>query len=256
MSPTSGSSPSRRTFISNSVAPGPRLTGGIAASVLLHGVWIAAFLLLRPTAPPPMPPVYSVHILAAPPGERAAGAVLDRSQVPPAERPTSAPVPTTAMKPVSRVSQRRATKTRPTPKLSTPVPGKTVGRPVKAVPPAPTAGGGPIGGQGADVANVQTPGIEFDFPPYSNNIVSQLVRRFGPMPGSLAATVRFVIRRDGSVDLESIKIVSPSRNYEFDQRAVGAVESAANARAFGPLPAAFREDILPVTFRFSPSVIR
>jgi hypothetical protein len=34
------------------------------------------------------------------------------------------------------------------------------------------------------------------------------------------------------------------------------VESAANAKAFGALPAGFNEDILPVTFRFSPRVIR
>ncbi|HEY5060478.1 MAG TPA: energy transducer TonB [Gemmatimonadaceae bacterium] len=143
------------------------------------------------------------------------------------------------------------------PPLATPA-ARTKAPPPTTVtsPPAAAAGGGPAGGNGADVANIDTPGIEFDFPPYTNNIVSQLVRRFGSLQGSLSATVRFVIRRDGSVDLESIKIIEPSGNYPFDQRAEGAVESAANARAFGPLPSAFREDILLVRFRFSPSAIR
>ncbi|MEO6878277.1 MAG: TonB C-terminal domain-containing protein, partial [Gemmatimonadaceae bacterium] len=116
--------------------------------------------------------------------------------------------------------------------------------------------GGPVGGKGAEVANVDTPGIEFPYPAYTTNIVSQLIRRFGAMQGTLSATVRFVIRRDGSVDLESIAVVTHSGSYDFDLRAAGAVESAANAKAFGPLPPGFREDILPVTFRFSPSLNR
>jgi TonB family protein len=68
--------------------------------------------------------------------------------------------------------------------------------------------------------------------------------------------VRFTIKRDGSVDPASIHLVTPSGNYTFDQRALGAVEAAANAKVFGPLPGGFREDILPVTFWFSPSVLR
>lgn len=106
------------------------------------------------------------------------------------------------------------------------------------------------------MANIDTPGIEFDYPGYSTNIVRQLITRFGGMTGSLTAEVRFVIHRDGSVDPQSIRIVTSSGNYSFDQRALGAVETAANSHAFGPLPAGFREDILPVTFRFSPTGIR
>jgi hypothetical protein len=63
----------------------------------------------------------------------------------------------------------------------------------------------------------------------------------------------FMIRRDGSVG--NIEIINTSHNYSFDQRAKGAVEAAANAKAFGPLPPGFTEDILPVRFRFSPSLI-
>jgi hypothetical protein len=50
--------------------------------------------------------------------------------------------------------------------------------------------------------------------------------------------------------------VTRSGNYSFDQRAYGAVEAAANAKAFGALPPGFREDILPVRFRFTPSIMR
>jgi hypothetical protein len=49
-------------------------------------------------------------------------------------------------------------------------------------------------------------------------------------------------------------LVTRSGNYSFDTQAQGAVESAANAHAFGALPPGFHEDILPVTFRFSPQL--
>lgn len=232
----------------------PRLTGGFAASVVFHAAVVAVLtLVLKRDAPSPAPPIYRVHILAAPAGERVAGVVqapapASRNQLPPRipVRTRELPAPST---------RRRVTRPEPLPTLATPAPRTKVPPATTATTP-PAAAGGPTGGKGADVANIDTPGIEFDFPPYTNNIVSQLVRRFGPLQGSLSATVRFVIRRDGSVDLESIKIVEPSGNYPFDQRAEGAVESAANASAFGPLPSAFREDILLVRFRFSPSAIR
>ncbi|MDB4876275.1 MAG: TonB protein [Gemmatimonadetes bacterium] len=239
----------------------PRLTGGIAASVLFHGALIGAFFLLGPAREPPAPPMYRVQLFAAPPGERAAGVVQAQPQTPPvtpaapAPAPIAAPTPAVAKTTVARPTT-PAAKTKPAPKLATPTAKTVPAGPAKAAAPAPTAGGGQTGGRGADVANVDTPGIEFPFPAYTTNIVSQLIRRFGPMAGTLSATVRFVIRRDGTVDLESIKIVTPSGNYSFDQRAVGAVESAANAKAFTPLPSAFPEDILPVTFRFSPAIVR
>jgi outer membrane biosynthesis protein TonB len=205
--------------------------------------------------------MYRVQLFAAPAGPSAAGVVQEQPLTPPAATPTPVPAPMRASVPAvakSTIARPKtpAAKPKPAPKLATPTAKTVPASPANPVTPAPTAGGGQTGGKGADVANVDTPGIEFPFPAYTTNIVSQLIRRFGPMAGSLTATVRFVIRRDGTVDLESIKIVTPSGNYSFDQRAVGAVESAAIAKAFTPLPSAFREDILPVTFRFSPAVIR
>lgn len=237
-----------------SAASAPRLSGGIVASVVLHGGLIVAFFALRPPPPPPTPPLYQVRLFAAPPGERAIGVVQPPQRVP--ETPAPTPPATKAATRPTPVAPKTKAKPTPAPKAATPVaPTKAAEQP-KTNAPAPTAGGGPTGGKGADVANVQTPGIEFPYPYYTNNIVRQLILQFGQASVRYTAEVRFVIRRDGSVDPESIHLVTSSGNYSFDQRALGAVEAAANAKVFGPLPPGFREDILPVNFRFSPTLIR
>jgi periplasmic protein TonB len=237
-----------------SAASAPRLSGGIVASVLLHGGLVAAFIALRPPPAPPSPPVYRVQLFAAPPGPRAVGVVQEPQPAPVTPAPT--PPATKAIPPVQKTVP---SKTRPKPsvaKAATPTPPAKAAEPPKPATPAPTAGGGPTGGKGADVAAVETPGIDFPYPGYTNNIVRQLILQFGQSSARLTVEVRFVIRRDGSVDPESIRRVTSSGDYSFDNRALAAVEAAANAKAFGPLPAGFREDILPVTFRFSPSLIR
>jgi protein TonB len=222
--------------------------------VLLHGGLIIAFFALRPPPAPPAPPLYQVRLLAAPAGERAIGVVQQPQPqpVPPAPTPpvTKAPPKPTPVAPSAKA------KPVPRPKAATPTSSPKAAEQPKTNAPAPTAGGGPTGGKGADVANVQTPGIEFPYPGYTNNIVRQLILQFGQASVRYTAEVRFVIRRDGSVDPESIHLVTSSGNYSFDQRALGAVEAAANAKVFGALPAGFREDILPVNFRFSPTLIR
>jgi outer membrane biosynthesis protein TonB len=244
-----------------SVAAAPRLSGGMVASVVLHGGLIAALVILRPGAPRPSAPMFKVALIAAPAGERAAGVV----QQPPAAAPEPAPpapIPTTTKAVVApkTVAPNAKVKAVPPPKLATPspTPATKAANPTDAQKkntPAPTAGGGATGGNGADVANVSTNGIEFPYQPYINNIASQIIRRF-QTNGRLTASVRFVIRRDGTVDPDGIRLVETSHNYLFDQAAIGAVEAAAKANAFGALPQSFGEDILPVTFRFTPSLIR
>jgi len=118
---------------------------------------------------------------------------------------------------------------------------------------APTAGGGETGNTGTDVATVRTEGIEFPFPGYLDNIVRQVALNFRPRnPGALKAEVFFFIRRDGSVT--GFRFITSSGNFAFDLEAQGAVEAA--ARRFGPLPADFSDDILPVTFSFDPARLR
>ncbi|MEO6527520.1 MAG: TonB C-terminal domain-containing protein [Gemmatimonadaceae bacterium] len=219
-------------------------------SALLHVLVAAAFLLSRASAPVARPPMYRVNLVAAPPGPRQIGVVRE---TPPAPTPTP-PAPT----PVSRATpeperMKAPTKAPPTraPKLATP----NVGTAKAKAAPAPRAGGGPEGGRGADVANVRTEGIEFPYPVYLQNVVRQIALQFKPSGnGALRAEVAFLIRRDGSIS--GLKLVARSGAFAFDQDAMGAVEAAARANAFGPLPQGFTDDVLPVIFSFDPRLIR
>lgn len=234
-------------------------------SAALHLLVAAAFLLARTPARVVMPPTYRVTLIAAPAGPRQIGVV---QETPPAPSPVPAP-PTPApvvretpqperMKPPAKVPPARA------PTVATPNagPAKTA-PPAKAranAPPAKAAdvaraGGGPTGGRGADVANVRTEGIEFPYPVYLQNVVRQIALQFRPSTkGALRAEVAFLIRRDGSV--AGLKLVTRSGSFSFDQDAMGAVEAASRANAFGPLPAGFTDDVLPVIFSFDPRLIR
>ena len=231
-------------------APAPRLTGGAIVSVVLHGGLIAAFLVLRAAPAPQGPPIYSVRLIAGP-------AALPTDVVaPPAAKP--APVEKAAAAPPTPPKAKvPAKKTRPAPApapiASQTAPPKASASAASATPPASLSA---TGGKGSDVQNVSTGGVEFPYPYYTNRIVDQILRRFGQSRIALVAEVRFVIRRDGSVDPASIHLEKSSGVYSFDMQAVGAVESAANAKAFGALPNGYQDDILPITFRFSPALVK
>jgi periplasmic protein TonB len=234
-------------------ASAPRLTGGFFASLLLHAGAIAMLVLFAaPRAPAPSPPLYRVQLIAAPAAAPAVGEVAPAA--PPVTTP--APVPKPKTPPKLKPPTNTKTKPAPVPKAATPVPQPKTAEPPKPETPPPTAGGGTEGGKGADVANINTPGIDFPYPGYLQNIAREVIRQFQTSQTrlTLTADVRFMIKRDGTVDPESIRLVTPSGNYSFDQKALGAVEAAANAKRFGRLPDGFREDILPVTFRFTPSL--
>jgi protein TonB len=211
---------------------------------------IATFLLLRGApATIALPPMYHVELVAAPPGERAIGEV--KSTAPSDTRPITEPRPSDATvktmpspKPVAKENPVR----RATPDLK--IPRK------QARSNAPTAGGGPVGGKGTDVANVRSEGIEFPFPGYLNNIVRQIAVNFKPRDrnSKFRAEVTFLIHRDGSVS--NLKFVKRSGNYAFDLEAQSAVEAAARARSFGPLPGGFADDVLPVMFSFDPDFLK
>lgn len=227
------------------------LKGPMGVSLALHLSLVAlAIFGFRKGDVPPLPPIYRVNIVAAPAGPRAIGEVRpEPAETPdptPAEvAPPPPPSPTVERAvPLQKAAQKQAPRTTPTE------------APAKAAPKtaAPRAGGGPIGGEGTDVATVQTEGIDFPFPGYLNNIVRQIALRFNPgdAGSNLRAEVRFVIRRDGSVI--GIGFVTRSGNYAFDLEAQGAVEAAASQ--FGALPEGFRDDALPVVFSFDPRIIR
>ena len=231
-------------------APAGRLGGSLAIAAALHATALAALFLARPSAPTPMPPIYRVDLVAAPPGPRAVGSVAPAAPNPP---PPSAQVPPRAeTRPTAPVLPSATPAARRPPAPATPVPPTSQ----PATPNAARAGGGPTGGRGADVANIRTQGIEFPYPGYLANIVRQVALNFQPKNPSapLRAEVRFLIHRDGSVS--ELTVVTRSGSYAFDLDAQGAVEAAAAARAFGPLPAGFRDDVLPVVFSFDPSLLR
>ena len=198
-----------------------------------------------------VPPVYTVKLIAAPAGERAIGVVN-----PPAVEP-EAPPPTRAERAEAAIP---ATSTKAPPRRATPpatpVPPQPGATATKRDAPAPAAGGGPVGGRGADVANVRTEGVEFPFPGYLNNVVRQIALRFKPPEGSQRrAEVFFLLHRDGSVS--SVRFQLRSGDYEFDLEAQGAIEAAATASpGFGPLPDGFPDDVLPIVFSFDPRLIR
>lgn len=229
----------------------PGLGGPLLVSVLLHGALVAAALLWKAGDARDLPPMYRVDLVAAPPGERAAGVV--RETPPAVTPPTESKAPPKAE---TNTAEKVAPIKPPTKAAKAPTRATTniTKSPARAdLSKAPTVGGGPIGGQGTDVATVRTEGIEFPFPGYLQNIVRQIAINFKPKnPGALRAEVFFMIRRDGSVT--GFRFVTRSGNYAFDLEAQGAVEAA--SASFGALPAGFTDDILPISFSFDPARLR
>jgi protein TonB len=222
----------------------PRLSGGVVVSVLLHGALVAAFIAMRPGATPPAPPMFKVQLIAMPAAEPAP--------------PAAAPAPPAATKPAPAPEIKKPPIKKPAQPIVKPKPVATKAPPVpeKAATPPPTTA---AVGRGNDVANLVTAGIEFPYPGYINNIANSIIKEFNAIHtggGALRAEVSFTIRRDGSVAPESIRLVSSSGVYSFNQDALAAIEAAANRKAFGPLPPSFNEDILPVRFSFDPATIR
>ncbi len=217
----------------------------IVSSAVLHVVVVGIFVVRSNAAPPVMPQMYRVQLVAAPAGPRAEGVVTERAAP---ETPTKAPAaPEKAAPPPAKAATKAAA--RPT-KAATPNITKS-SKAVQTKAP-PKAGGGPEGGAGADVANVNTAGIEFPFPGYLQNIVRQIALQFEVPRGaaSLTAEVTFLIHRDGSVT--GLRLLTRSGSYVFDQTALGAVEAAGKSGRFGPLPQGFTDDVLPVIFSFDP----
>lgn len=223
------------------------LKAPIISSAVLHLLVVAVVVVRSGAAPPPMPPMYRVNLVAAAAGARSEGLITNRPA--PAEASPAPAAPEKAPPPPTTKTATKKAAPRPT-KAATPNITKTT----KAVPTKapPKAGGGPVGGSGTDVANVNTAGIDFPFPGYLQNIVRQITLQFD-VPrnsGSLTAEVTFLIHRDGTVT--GIRLIKNSGSYVFDQSAFGAVEAAGNAGRFGPLPQGFADDVLPVIFSFAP----
>lgn len=234
----------------------------MVVSAVMHGAVVAAVVLWPTPTPPARPPVYKVNLVGAPPGPKNIGVVQPptAAEVPAAqaeapaglERPPEQPVaPTETAAPAPPVA-----KATPTPAKST-KPGEADAPKTTARTAAPKAGS-ETGGKGADVVTVKTDGIEFPSPGYLNNIIRQVEVRFKPDTRfenrPLKAEVSFLIHRDGHVS--EIRVEQGSGEYRFDLDARSAVEAAGSAKAFGPLPPEWTDDVLRVYFNFSPKGMR
>jgi len=201
-------------------------------------VIVCAAVFGAPGRPPrPSPPVYRVELVAAPRPEPQARRAPETVQ-----RPAERTVPT-------RQPTRRTTVAKtPPPPEPTPAEREPAPRTTPKEEPLPDE----KPSTGADPATVKVEGQAFPYPEYLRNIVAQVYRRW-QRPGSnvaLRAEVLFLIHRDGSIS--NLQFVTRSGSFSFDLEAQGAVEAAASARAFGPLPDGYPNDVLPVSFFFDP----
>jgi outer membrane biosynthesis protein TonB len=240
---------------------------GIAGSAALHALVVVTFLLAGGGhGRQRLPPVYRVTLLAAL-GAPTAAEPAATPEAPAAAKPAPAPkpaaerpaprerTPAVPLKPApSRPQPAAAARPAPQP----PAPGRTLST---ASPPAAGAVPGPAGSPngargGSDVATVKTEGVEFPFPGYLHNLVSQVYRRWRPPPSNaqLEAEVFFLVHRDGSVT--GLQFIQRSGSFAFDLESQGAIEAAARAGVFGALPAGYGADVLPVSFYFNPRSAR
>ena len=235
-----------------SVAAAPSEKGDVALGVIvaaaLH-VAAAVFLFnaseVHQAAPRILP--MRTHMVAAPQGDVSVGVVA--APAPPTE--TVAP---RAAEKIPDPTKTAPTGTKQAPKIKAKDATVTPNA-VKSAKDAPTAGS-EAGGKGADLANVDLGGTEFPYPAYQRNIVNRIAENFRTAEKGKSAEVMFIIRRDGSVDMDQAQLVTRSGSYTFDNAAMGAIEAAATKKLFGPLPADFKNDALTVIFRFDPAIIR
>jgi len=233
----------------------PEVRGGGAVgaigTVALHGS-VIALALVGNKPPRPTPPVYAVELVAAPAAvaaPEAPVATAPAASTPEPAVPTTPPPRPAARDPRPAPPKPEPTRTPPKPATTPPNPGAQTGRTTTTAAAALAPGETP--GSGTDAVTVKTPGLSFPYPGYLRNIVSQIYRRWDrPRGGTRRAEVFFMIRRDGTVS--DIRFLTPSGDFTFDLNAQGAIESAANDRAFGELPDGYAQDVLPVSFYFEP----
>ncbi len=199
------------------------LVAPLTLSALFHAA-IATLLFntLKERKPVALPPMYRVEIVAAPPGERAIGEVASAATKP----TTSVTPPTAAQSTVKEMPLPRAKPAPKTPARATPTEGKVAQSPKVSAP--------------TEAKVTPQPKTEAFKP---RNPAARL-----------KAEVRFLIHRDGSVS--DLTFIRRSGNFSFDLEAQGAVEAASSTGRFGPLPAGFPDDVLPVVFSFDPQFLK
>jgi len=217
----------------------PGTSVGMVGTVLVHAAF-AAFLFSQVKASTAGPQVDKVELVAAPAPTEKKRVATEATPRPPVEKPAPVkPKPTPPPKkpaPPQPKPPPTATPSEPTPPTQAPV------KPIEGETPS----------TGTDVATVKTPGLDFPYPEYLRNIVSEVYQRWDRQDArqNSFAEVSFLILRDGSI--RDVRFVTRSGSFAFDLSAQGAIEAAGNAGAFGPLPDGWDSDVLPVSFYFKP----
>jgi periplasmic protein TonB len=218
----------------------PGTAAGMIGTIAVHAA-AAGLLFTQVRTTKAMPPSYAVELVAAPAAAPQKRLPREATPTPPVEKPAPVkpqpPKPSKAPPVPTPKPQPRDTNREPPAKTSapvTPLPGETPST-------------------GTDVATVKTPGLEFPFPEYLRNIVTQVYRNWDrdAAQQNNFAEISFFILRDGSV--RDIRFVTRSGSFSFDLSAQGAVEASGNSGAFGPLPDGWDADVLPVSFYFKPT---
>jgi periplasmic protein TonB len=217
----------------------PGTSVGMVGTVLVHAAF-AGFLFSQVKASTAGPQVYKVDLVAAPAPTERKRVATEATPRPPVEKPAPVkPKPTPPPKkpaPPQPKPPPTTTPSEPTPPTQAPV------KPIEGETPS----------TGTDVATVKTPGLDFPYPEYLRNIVSEVYQRWDRQDArqNSFAEVSFLILRDGSI--RDVRFVTRSGSFAFDLSAQGAIEAAGNAGAFGPLPDGWDSDVLPVSFYFKP----
>ena len=209
----------------------------LAGTLVVHGTAVLLLVASAPHKGAASPLTYRVRLVAAPapdPNARRAPEAIER----PAEREMPAPKKTAPRNTAAQAAPPKA------PSASQREAAPRTTSPVELAP-------GEKPSTGNDVASVSTEGVEFPFPEYLDNVVSQVRRRWQRPEQSvpLEAEVSFLVQRDGSIS--GLRLLKRSGNYAFDLEAQGAVEVAGRFKAFGALPSGWSADVLFVRFYFS-----
>jgi periplasmic protein TonB len=218
----------------------PGTAVGIIGTVVVHAAAVA-LLVTHVQSSKASPPTYAVELVAAPAPTPKQRMIREATPTPPPEKPAPVkpqpPKPTKAPTVPTPKPQPRDTSKEPPPKTAAPV---------KPLP-------GETPSTGSDVATIKTPGLEFPYPEYLRNIVTQVYRNWDRQAAreNAFAEISFLILRNGSV--RDIRFVTRSGSFSFDLSAQGAIEASGNAGAFGPLPDGWDADVLPVSFYFKPT---
>ena len=231
-----------------SMPPQRSLVIPLSASVVLHLAFVAALILAKAnTRTLAMPPVYRVQLVAAPAGDRAFGVVEPAKAAPGKASPPRArqAPPRESVKRAPATKTVRATASAPKP------PSAADRKPEQA-----KAGGGPVGGKGTDVANVDLAGLDFPYP---------------GLPAEHREPDREELHVEGAADLPGRRAVhDPAGRFGGGDSRAAVVQCRVRFQARGnrgdrgsgedarvrSAPRHFADDVLPVIFSFDPRIIR